>query len=423
MGERHHVVIVGGGFGGLTAARAFGRAPVRVTLVDRRNFHLFQPLLYQVATGGLSPANIASPLREVLKHQRNIRVLLAEVEDIDVSSRMLKLREGKLSYDTLILAPGAEPNYFGHAYWEASAPGLKTVEDATAIRGRILLAFETAERESDPQCLQAWLTFVVIGGGPTGVELAGAIAEIARDTLKHNFRTIDPASTRIIVLEGADRVLPSYHPSLSRKAVAALHRLGVEVRPNALVTAIQPEAITFRTERGEEHLVSRTMLWAAGVRASSLGATLARQTGAVLNSSGRVVVEPNLTVVNHQEIFVIGDLAHCVHQTGQPLPAVAPVAIQQGRCVAEYLQHRLKGRQMADFRYRDWGSMATIGRAAAVAEIGSLHIWGYPAWLIWLFVHLMGLVAFQNRLLVLLQWAWSYCTFNRSARLITGQRS
>lgn len=421
MEQRHHVVIVGGGFGGLNAAIGLRHVPVRITLLDRRNFHLFQPLLYQVAIGGLSPANIASPLREVLKHQGNVRVLLEEVQDIDVASRVVKLRDGQLGYDTLILAPGTEPNYFGHSHWEGLAPGLKTLEDATEIRRRILLAFETAEREADLQQVAAHLTFIVIGGGPTGVELAGAIAELARDTLQQNFRAINPAKTRIVLLEGTDRILPTYHPTLSRKAAASLHRLGVEVRTNAVVTDIRPIGVTLRVDEQEEQLPFSTVLWAAGVRPSALGHLLAQQTGVALDSNGRVVVEPDLSISHHPEIFVIGDLAHFGYHTGRPLPGLAPVAIQQGRYVAALVHRRLQGRLTPAFRYRDGGSMATIGRATAVAEVGWLRVSGYLAWLAWLFVHLMGLVAFQNRLLVLVQWAWSYFTFNRSARLITGQ--
>lgn len=420
MDQRHHVVIVGGGFGGLHAAMGLRQVPVRISLIDRRNFHLFQPLLYQVAIGGLSPANIASPLREILKHQGNVQVLLEEVQDIDVASRMVKLRDGSLGYDTLILAPGTGPNYFGHPHWEALAPGLKTLEDATEIRRRILLAFETAEREVDPRQAAAHLTFVVIGGGPTGVELAGAIAELARDTLQQNFRAINPANTRIVLLEGTDRILPTYHPTLSRKAAASLYRLGVEVRTNAVVTDIQPTSVTFLVGEQNEQLPSYAVLWAAGVRPSALGQLLARQTGVALDGNGRVLVEPDLSISGRPEIFVIGDLAHSAHHTGRPLPGLAPVAIQQGRYVASLIHHRLQGRPTPAFRYRDRGSMATIGRAAAVAEAGWLRVSGHLAWLAWLFVHLMGLVAFQNRLLVLVQWAWSYFTFNRSARLITG---
>jgi len=417
----HHVVIVGGGFGGLYAAQSLKRAPVRVTLIDRRNFHLFQPLLYQVATGGLSPANIASPLRGILKRQKNVRVLLEEVTGVDAAGRRALTRGGPLAYDTLIVATGVRHNYFGHADWERLAPGLKTVEDATEIRRRILLAFEAAERETDPHQLRAHLTFVIVGAGPTGVELAGALAEIARDTLRHDFRKIDPADARIILLDAADRVLPSYPADLSAKAAASLAGLGVTVRSKALVADITEQEVILRGDGRGERIPARTVLWAAGVQANALGRALADATGATLDRLGRVVVEPDLTIGGHPEIFVLGDLAHFAHQTGQPLPGVAPVAMQQGRYVARQIEARLRGRCLPPFCYRDRGSMATIGRAAAVADLGFLRFSGYPAWLIWLFVHLIHLIEFENQVLVLTQWAWNYFTRNRAARLITGE--
>ena len=423
MEQPHHVVIIGGGFGGLSVALALKRAPVPITLLDKRNFHLFQPLLYQVATGGLSPANIASPLREILKHQQNTRVLLAEVVDIDVSNRLVILSDGQVRYDALIVATGMGHNYFGQDQWQRFAPGLKTLEDATEIRRRILLAFEAAERESNPQEIAAWLTFVIVGAGPTGVELAGAVAEIARDTLKHNFRTINPASARIILAEGMERVLPSYPSILSERAAKALERLGVIVRTNVTVTDIQADSVTIQSRERTEAIVARTVLWAAGVRASSMGQVLAQATGCVLDQTGRVIVEPDLSLPGHPEIFVIGDLAHVASQDGAPLPGMAPVAIQQGRYVAALIQQRLRHKRLPPFCYKDRGNMTTIGRARAVAALGWLRLWGYPAWLAWLFIHLMGLVTFQNRVLVFLQWAWNYFTFNRSARLITGSRS
>lgn len=423
MGEtRHHVVIVGGGFGGLSAALSLKRAPVHVTLLDRRNFHLFQPLLYQVATGGLSPANIASPLREVLKHQKNARVLLAEVVGFDVPTRTVKLSSGEIAYDTLIVATGASHTYFGNGHWEGLAPGLKTIEDATEIRRRILLAFETAEREPDPDKVQTLLTFVIVGAGPTGVELAGAIAELARDTLTHDFRSIDPADTRVVLLEGTDRVLPSYPAVLSARAAAALTRLGVSVRTGAMVTDIQAGQVTFQRGDKSESIVSRTVLWAAGVQASPLGRILSEVTGAALDQSGRIMVEQHMTLPGHPELFVIGDLAHCSHQTGTPLPGVAPVAMQQGRYVAATVERRLRNRRVSPFRYKDRGSMATIGRGHAVADVGWMHLSGLTAWCAWLFIHLLGLVAFQNRVLVSIQWAWNYFTYNRAARLITGEQ-
>lgn len=420
MNEPHRVVIVGGGFGGLQVARALKRAPVRITLIDRRNFHLFQPLLYQVATGALSPANIASPLRAILKNQKSVQVLLAEVVDIDINGHRVIFRDGDLDFDTLIVATGSHHHYFGNSHWEALAPGLKSIEDATEIRRRILIAFEAAERENNPAKVCAWLTFVIIGGGPTGVELAGALGEIANDTLKHDFRNIDPSEAQIVLIEGSDRILPSYPSKLSADAVASLKHLGVTVRTGTMVTEIQPDGVRVRCGGSSETMATHTVLWAAGVKASPLGKILASATGAPVDQSGRVVVEPDLTLHAHPEIFVIGDLANFSHQTGKPLPGVAPVAMQQGHYVATLIAHRLRGELIPPFRYHDWGNMATIGRAAAVADFGRLTFSGYPAWLIWLFVHLMYIVEFENRLLVFLQWAWNYFSRNRAARLITG---
>jgi NADH dehydrogenase len=421
MERPHHVVIIGGGFGGLYAAKSLKRAPVQVTLIDRRNFHLFQPLLYQVATGGLSPANIAAPLRAILKRQENIRVLLAEAIDIDVKNRRVVLSDGELGYDSLIVAAGVRHHYFGRNDWEELAPGLKTIEDATEMRRRVLLAFEAAEREDDPEKLRGWLTFVVVGGGPTGVELAGTLGEIARHTLKHDFRAINPADARIVLVEGMDRVLPPYPPTLSARAEAALNRLGVTVRTGAMVTDIDADAVTIRCGEQRERIPTRTVLWAAGVQASALGGIVASATGAAVDRVGRVAVEPDLSVAGHPEVFVIGDLAHFSHQADKPLPGVAPVAMQQGRYVATLIVRRLRGETMPPFRYRDYGSMATIGRAEAVADLGWVRFSGFPAWLAWLFIHLIHLVQFQNRLLVLIQWAWNYFTWNRYARLITGK--
>jgi NADH dehydrogenase len=419
--QKPHVVIIGGGFGGLYTVRALKRAPVRITLVDRRNFHLFQPLLYQVATGWLSPADIASPLRAILKRQLNVQVLLAEVNNIDVVNRQVIFTDGVLHYDILIVATGARHHYFGHNQWEPLAPGLKTIEDATEIRRRILSAFEAAERETGPERIRAWLTFIIVGGGPTGVELAGTLGELTRDTLKHDFRQIDPAKTRICLVEGADRLLPSYPPQLSAKAAAALTHLGVEVRTGATVTDIQLESVTIRSGSLSEDVSARTVLWAAGVQASPLGRVLASATGAELDRAGRVVVESDLSLPGHPEIFVIGDLAHCRTQQGQPLPGVAPVAMQQGQYVAQLVQKRLQGGTLPPFRYRDRGSLAIIGRAQAVADFGWLRFSGFFAWLAWLFIHLLNLVEFENRVLVTIQWAWNYFTRNRSARLITGE--
>jgi NADH dehydrogenase len=420
MAARHRVVIVGGGFGGLQAALSLRHAPADVTLVDRRNFHLFQPLLYQVATGGLSPANIASPLRALLKRQKNTRVVLGEADNVDVANRRLILTDGDVPYDTLILAAGSRDTYFGHDEWEQLAPGLKTIEDATEIRRRVLLAFEAAERETDATRVREWLTFIIVGGGPTGVELAGAVAEVAHHTLRNNFRAIDPRQAQIILLEGADRLLLAYPPVLSAKAERALQRLGVTVRLRTLVTDVKPDAITVKVPAGAEIIAARTVLWAAGVRASALGRALAEKAGAEVDRAGRVVVGPDCGVPGHPEIFVIGDLACFKDAAGQPLPGVAPVAMQQGRYMARLIQARLAGRTLAPFQYRDYGSMATIGRNAAVANFGWLRFDGYLAWLAWLFIHLMYLVEFENRLLVMVQWGWNYFTRNRAARLITG---
>jgi NADH dehydrogenase len=419
----HRVVIIGGGFGGLYAAKALRHAPVEVTLIDRRNFHLFQPLLYQVATGGLSPGEIASPLRHVLRRSKNTEVLLAEVLDLDPAKQRIILRDGETGYDTLIVAAGASHSYFGNDQWEPLAPGLKTIEDATEIRRRILLAFEKAEREPDEEARQAWLTFVVVGAGPTGVELAGALGEIANDTLRHDFRRIDPSSARIFLVEGTDRVLPPYPPDLSAKAEQALIRLNVKPMVSAIVTGIDEAGVTVRCGNQAEHIPARTVLWAAGVQASPLGRVLAERAGAKLDRAGRVIVEPDLTIAGHPEILVIGDLASFTHQTEKPLPGVAPVAMQQGRYAAQLVRRRLAGRAVEPFHYWDKGSLATIGRAAAVADFGRIHIDGYFAWLTWLFVHLMYLVGFDNRLLVFIKWAYNYFTRNRGARLITGEES
>jgi NADH dehydrogenase len=421
MADRHRVVILGGGFGGLSATHKLKHAPVEITLLDRCNYHLFQPLLYQVATGSLSPANIAAPLRQILAGQKNARVLLAEAVHIDAANRRVILSDGAVSYDTLVVATGATHQYFGHDEWEEFAPGLKTVEDATAMRGRILLAFEAAERERDQAKLKAWMTFVIVGGGPTGAELAGALGEIAHDTLSHDFRDIDPSQSQIILVEGADRALPSYPPKLSEAARKMLVKLGVVVRTGAMVTNIQAESVTIKQGDRTESIPTRTVLWAAGVLASPLGRILSKEAGATLDNAGRVVVNPDLTIPGHPEIFVIGDLANFSHQTGKPLPGVAQPAIQQGAYVGKLIQARLRNKQLPPFHYFDKGNLATIGRGAAVADLNWLQISGWPAWLIWVFIHLLYIIEFQNRLLILLQWAWLYITFDRSARLITGK--
>jgi NADH dehydrogenase len=421
MDSSHRVAIVGGGFGGLYAAQALGKAPVQVTLIDRRNFHLFQPLLYQVATGSLSPANIAAPLRAVLKRQRNTRVLMGEVVNFDLPGRQVLLKDGSESYDSLIVATGTRDQYFGHPEWAPYAPGLKSIEEATTIRRRILSAFERAERVADADERQSLLTFVIVGGGPTGVELAGAIADIAHNTLRGNFRSIDPAQARIVLLEGLDRILSAFPPKLSAKAAQALNRLGVTVRTGTLVTDVQPDRVTVRCGEQTEVIRTRVVVWGAGVAASPLAKTLATATGAELDRMGRVVVQPDLTLPGHPEVFVLGDMANYPYQDGKPLPGLAPVAMQQGRYVADLIQRRLRGAAPVAFHYKDRGTMATIGRAAAVADLGWITFSGLIAWLAWLFIHILYLIEFQNRLLVLVQWAWNYFTRNRAARLITGE--
>ena len=418
----HHVLIIGGGFGGLYAAKALRRAPVKVTLLDKRNFHLFQPLLYQVATGGLSPGDIASPLRGVLAGHKNIQVLLAEVKDIDPKEQKVILNGEELTYDTLVVATGVSHAYFGHDQWQKWAPGLKTVEDALEIRRRILFAFEAAEKEADPEKRMAWLTFVLIGGGTTGVELAGALAEIAHNTLKNEFINIDTTRTKIILLQGNDRLLPTYASDLSAHAQVSLERLGVTVRTGTRVTDIEDHRVTLRSKDGHtEQIQAQTILWTAGVKASSMGQVLENRTGVKRDSIGRVVVNPDLTIADYPNIFVIGDLANFSHEHGEPLPGVAPVAMQEGEYVANLIQRRLVGKRLPDFHYVDRGSLAVIGRNAAVIDLGFIRIRGLLAWIIWSFLHIYFLIEFDNRLIVFIQWAWSYLTFKRGARLITGE--
>ena len=421
INETFNVVIVGGGFGGLYAAQALRDAPVKVTLIDRRNFHLFQPLLYQVATGGLSPGDIASPLRAILNRQKNTWVITGEVIDVDPEQQQVVLRDGQVSYDTLIIATGVTHHYFGHDEWGAVAPGLKTIEDATEIRRRILLAFEAAEREPDPDKRRAWMTFVVVGGGPTGVELAGALGELAYNTLKNDFRNIDPTETKILLLEGTERMLPVYPPELSAKAEAALARLRVTVRTQTLVTDIQGQTVTVRHNDQTEQIQAGTVLWAAGMKASPLGQVLADRAGAELDRAGRVFVAPDLSLPQRPNILVIGDLAHYAHQTGQPLPGVAPVAMQEGRYAANLIKARLQGKTLPPFRYHNKGSLAVIGRNEAVADMGRIKFAGFPAWLAWLLIHIWYLIEFDNKLVVFFHWAWNYFTRNRGARLITGR--
>ncbi|MBA3937610.1 MAG: NAD(P)/FAD-dependent oxidoreductase [Planctomycetes bacterium] len=417
----HHVVIVGGGFGGLQVALGLRRAAVRVTLIDRRNFNLFQPLLYQVATGGLSPSNIATPLRSILKRQRNTEVMLGEVDGIDPAARTVHLQDGEtLAYDTLVVATGSRHHYFGHPEWEVHAPGLKTIEDATRMRRLIYSALERAEREHDAQRRAALMTFVVVGGGPTAVELAGALAEIVRHTVRGEFRRIDPAAVRIIVIEAQPRILAGgFAPDLSEKAAAALLGLGVEVITGARVTEVYADAVVMVSKDGAQRVPCAGVLWGAGVAASPLGRILAAGTGATVDRGGRIPVGADCALSGNSGIFVIGDLAAQPGADGEPLPGVASVAMQQGDHVARAIRDRRAGRAVRPFRYRDYGMLATIGKRLAVAQFGRLHLSGTIAWLAWVFIHLLKLVRFENRVLVLVQWAWYWLSWNRSARLIT----
>ena len=422
METKHKVVILGGGFGGLAAAQKLKRSPVEVTLIDRRNFHLFQPLLYQVATGSLSPGEIAAPLRSVLSGQKNTRVLLGEAADVDPEARRVILRDGdSYAYDTLIVATGSQTSYYGNESWREWAPSLKSVEEATAIRHKILYAFELAERAATEEEARAWLTFVIVGAGATGLELSGALAEIARETLRHDFRKIRPQEARILLLEGAPRVLGGYPEDLSAKAEKLLTRLGVEVIKGVLVTQIGAGGVTFKRGESTESLATRTVLWAGGVTSTPFAERLANRTKAETDRSGRIKVERDLTIPNYPDIFIIGDLAHAEEEKGKPLPGVAQVAMQGGAYAAKTIRARLKGKpQVRPFHYFNKGDIAVIGRAAAVADIFGVHLSGWPAWLIWLFIHLMYIVEFQSRVLVFIQWGFEYLTFSRGARLITG---
>lgn len=409
-----HVVVIGAGFGGLLAARTLARSPVRITVIDRSNFHTFQPLLYQVATAGLSPGEIAAPVRWILRGRSNVQVLMDEVQDFDLSGRMVKLRDGEIPYDYLVVAAGASHAYFGHDEWEPFAPGLKTIEDALEMRRRVLLAFELAEKEAASRHEHRQLNFVVVGGGPTGVELAGTLAEIARQVMANEFQSIDPKRTSVVLLEGGPRILPAYPEDLSRSAEHQLKHLGVEVHTSALVTKVEPGAVHI----GQTRLPAVVVLWAAGVAASPLG----RKLSAPTDRAGRVLVNPDLSLPGHPEVFVIGDLAALKDKHGRWLPGLAPVAMQQGKATAHNIGRDLRGDPRKNFRYFDKGNLATIGRAAAVAQFGKIHISGFLAWLSWLFVHIFFLIGFRNRLIVLIQWAWSYFTYERGARLITGDK-
>jgi NADH dehydrogenase len=422
MTQKHRVVILGGGFAGLNAAQKLKRAPVEVTLVDRRNFHLFQPLLYQVATGSLSPGEICAPLRGVLSKQKNTLVLLGEASDIDPDAKQVKLRDGAaFAYDSLIVATGSKTSYYGNDAWREFAPSLKTIEEATAIRHKILYAFERAERSVTDAEEREWLTFVIVGAGATGLELAGALAEIANETLKNDFRRINPKDASIILMEGGNRVLAAYPPDLSEKAENLVKRLGVEVMKDVMATAIDDTGVTYKRGDATERLAAKTVLWAGGVMTNTFGMKLAERTKAETDRGGRIRVQPDLTIPNYPDIFVVGDLAAAQGKNGSPLPGVAQVAIQGGAYAAKTIRARLEGKKnLPPFHYFDKGDMAVIGRAAAVANVFGLHFWGLPAWLIWLFIHLMYIVEFQNRVLVFVQWGFEFLTFSRGARLITG---
>jgi len=432
MPDTPHIIILGGGFGGLDAARALAGAPVRVTLIDRHNYHLFQPLLYQVATASLSPADVASPIRWILRRQANVQVLLAEARSIDPVNRRLSLFEGEhetmMAYDFLIVATGAAHAYFGHPEWAARAPGLKTLDDALEIRRRVLLAFEAAERESDPDRRLRLLTFVIVGGGPTGVELAGALAEIAKQSLVKDFRSIHPESARIVLLEGGPHVLSTFPDSLRLAAVASLKRLGVDVRTESMVTAVDDQGVLWRHSSrpgadqsggppAAERIAAETVLWAAGIAASPL----VRSLGVPLDRAGRVAAEPTLRVPGRPEIFVVGDVC-ALEQNGKLLPGVAQTAMQGGAHAAKNVLRAIRGEPLVPFRYRDHGNAATIGRGSAVVDMGRIKLSGFPAWLFWLFLHIFWLIGFRNRLAVMGEWAWAYVTFQRRARLITGEK-
>jgi NADH dehydrogenase len=422
MAPRHRVLILGGGFGGLKAAQRLKRAPVEVTLIDRRNFHLFQPLMYQVATGSLSPGEIAAPLRGVLSKQKNAQVLLGEAVDIDPDAKRVTLRDGaNFEYDSLIVATGSKTSYYGKDAWREWAPSLKTVEEATAIRHKILYAFEWAERAKSEAEARAWLTFVIVGAGATGLELAGALAEIARETLKHDFRHINPTEARIILIEGGPRVLASYPEKLSAKAEKLITNLGVEVRKGVMVTDIDHDGVTLKQGDQSSKLAAKTVLWGGGVITTEFGKRLGEKTKAPTDKQGRIKVNPDLTVPGYSNIFVVGDLATVEGKNGKTLPGVAQVAMQGGAYVAKVIRGRLKGeREFKPFHYFDKGDMAVIGRNRAVANIFGFQVWGLPAWLVWLFIHLMYIVEFQSRVIVFIQWGFEYLTFNRGALLITG---
>jgi NADH:ubiquinone reductase (H+-translocating) len=422
MPGQHRVIILGGGFGGLRAAQRLKSAPVRVRLFDRRNFHLFQPLMYQVATGSLSPGEIAAPLRSVLSKQKNAEVLLGEAADIDPANNRIKLEDGaEFEYDSLIVATGSQTSYYGNDAWREAAPSLKSVEEATAIRHKILLAFECAERAETAEDVRAWLTFVIVGAGATGLELAGALAEIANETLKHDFRNINPSAARILLVEGGPRILPAFPEELSAKAEKLVSRLGVEILKGVKVTSIDEDGVMLERQTGSESLPAKTVLWAGGVTISEFGKKLAQRVQAQTDRIGRIQVTQQLTLPNYPNIFIVGDLALALNKNGTPLPGVAQVAMQGGAYAARVIRARVEKKpEPPPFRYFDKGDLAVIGRAAAVANIFGFHLSGLPAWLVWLFIHLMYIVEFQSRVLVFIQWGFEYLTFSRGARLITG---
>lgn len=422
MSERLKVIIIGGGFGGLSAAQALKSAPVDVTLIDRRNYHLFQPLLYQVATGSLSPGEIAAPLRGVLGHQKNTRVLLGDVEDIDPVTKRVLLADGaSLEYDSLIVAAGSQTSYYGHNEWEKWAPGLKSVEEATTLRHKILYAFEVAERIPDPIERRAWLTFTIVGAGPTGVELAGAIGEIARQTLRQDFRSINPQDAQIILLDGAPRVLMAFPEDLAQKAVLSLAKLGVKTKMGAMVQDVTRDGVSYQTNGFTQTLPTKTVIWAGGVTVSPLTKTLAQRTDAETDRGGRIKVNPDLTIANFPDIYVVGDMAFSIDAHGKPLQGVAQVAMQGGAYAAKAIATKVEGKpNPAPFRYFDKGNLAVIGRAAAVANVFGVHLSGLPAWLVWAFIHLAYIVEFQSRIVVFMKWAIQDLTFSRGSRLITG---
>jgi NADH:ubiquinone reductase (H+-translocating) len=422
MAEKERILILGGGFAGLVAAQTLRRANADITLIDRRNFHLFQPLLYQVATGSLSPGEIAAPLRAVLCHQKNVEVLLGEAHDVDPVAKKVTLRDGGIfPYDRLLIATGSETSYYGHEEWRDDAPSLKTIEEATAIRQKILYAFERAERADTEAEARAWLSFVIVGGGATGLELAGALAEIAKETLRHDFRRIRPEEASIILVEGGPRVLPSYPEDLSAKAEALVKRLGVEVRKDTFVTGIDPDGVDIKQGNSTGRFNAKTVLWSGGVAATHFARRVAERTHAEIDKAGKIKVNPNLTIPGFSDIFVAGDLACLDNEAGKPLPGVAQVAIQQGHYFGKVMLARINNKPAPPpFRYFDKGDLAVIGRAAAVANVFGVHVSGLPAWLIWLFIHLLYIVQFQSRVLVFVQWGFEYLTFSRGARLITG---